>query len=259
MCGLVHCSYDENWQSDGVISKHVKNLAPYLQTWKVELTTTKPVAAFFQLHHKKARREVEVHLDGKSLTSANTIPRSSFGQNVHIQPTPRATSQKIDFPRRTSEAACWTWIGRYSRKATAQFTALPLIVVVHITASVIYRNHQGLAANFDWIPPPYTIIQSSGRHLAWIWPTITHFTLHCYRIDAWAIRCPWLTFVNALANSILGRFYTARTQRFASCSWPMVLRKLRNRWKWKGESWFHNRKVLFVGVVGIAEMWFCLV
>jgi len=39
-------------------------------------------------------------------------------------------------------------------------------------------------------------------------------TLHCtcYRIDTWAIRRPWLTFVNALANSILGRFYTAMTQ-----------------------------------------------
>jgi len=33
-----------------------------------------------------------------------------------------------------------------------------------------------------------------------------------YRIEARVIRRPWLTFVNALANSILGRFYTARTQ-----------------------------------------------
>jgi len=36
------------------------------------------------------------------------------------------------------------------------------------------------------------------------------FSLHCYRIDALAIRRPWFTFVNALANSILGRFYTAK-------------------------------------------------
>jgi len=41
----------------------------------------------------------------------------------------------------------------------------------------------------------------------------THFTLHCYRIDAWAIRRPWLTFVNAHANSILGRFCTARNSK----------------------------------------------
>ena len=86
-------------------------------------------------------------------------------------------------------------------------------------------------------------------------------TLHstCYRIDTWAIRRPWLTFVNTLAISILGRFHTARTQRFASWVWPMVLRKLVNRWKWKGEAWFHYTKVLFAGAVGIAEMWFYLV
>ena len=31
----------------------------------------------------------------------------------------------------------------------------------------------------------------------------THFTLHCYRIDAWAIRRPWLTFMkgHSLPNS----------------------------------------------------------
>ena len=89
--------------------------------------------------------------------------------------------------------------------------------------------------------------------------SLTHFKLHCYRIYARSIRRPWLTFVNALANSILGRFYTARTQKIAACAWPMVWRKLGNRWKWKGESWFHYTNVLFVGVVGIAEMWFYLV
>jgi len=36
--------------------------------------------------------------------------------------------------------------------------------------------------------------------------TITHFTLHCYRIDAWAVCRPCLTFVNALANSLWGVF-----------------------------------------------------
>jgi len=45
------------------------------------------------------------------------------------------------------------------------------------------------------------------------------------------------------------------TARFVSWVWPMVLRKLGNRWKWKGEAWFHYTKVLFVGVIGIADMW----
>jgi len=61
--------------------------------------------------------------------------------------------------------------------------------------------------------------QGTPPHHGFSW-SVTHFTLHCYRMDAWAIRRPWLTFVKALANSILGRFYTARTQRFASCAWP---------------------------------------
>ena len=46
------------------------------------------------------------------------------------------------------------------------------------------------------------------------------------------------------------------TRRFASCVWPTVLWKLGHRWKWKGESWFNYRKVLFVGAVGITETWF---
>jgi len=83
--------------------------------------------------------------------------------------------------------------------------------------------------------------------------------LHCYRIDAWAIRRPWLTFVNALTSSILELFALQGTRRFASCAWPTVLWRLGNRWKWKGESWFHYRKVLFVGVVEIIETWFYLV
>jgi len=89
--------------------------------------------------------------------------------------------------------------------------------------------------------------------------TFTHFALHL--LSDWRVSnsSPWLTVVNALANSILGRFHTSRTQRFTSWVWPMVRRKLGNRWKWKSESWFHYTKVLFVGVIGIAEMWFYLV
>jgi len=55
-----------------------------------------------------------------------------------------------------------------------------------------------------------------------------------------------------------GVFTLQGTRRFASCVWFMVLRKLGNRWKCKGESWFHYTKVLFVDVVGITKMWFYL-
>jgi len=70
-----------------------------------------------------------------------------------------------------------------------------------------------------WAPAPQpcvteAVVQSSWNFDCLAWQkSLTHFTLHCYRIDAWAIRRPWHTFVNALMNSILGRFYTARTQK----------------------------------------------
>jgi len=67
--------------------------------------------------------------------------------------------------------------------------------------------------------------------------------------------CRWLTIVNAQTRcwSVFG---LEGTQRLASCAWAMVMLKLGNRWKWKGECWFHYRNVLFVGAVGIAEAWF---
>jgi len=92
--------------------------------------------------------------------------------------------------------------------------------------------------------------------IGWHLPTL-HCT--CYRIDAWAIRRPWLVFVNTLRTRYWGVFTLQGLKRFAVWVWPMVLGKLGNRWKWKGEAWFHYTKVLSVRVVGIAEMWFYLV
>jgi len=42
-----------------------------------------------------------------------------------------------------------------------------------------------------------------------------------------------------------GVFTLQGTRRFPSCDWPMVWRKLGNRWKWRGGSWFHHRKVFW--------------
>jgi len=56
-----------------------------------------------------------------------------------------------------------------------------------------------------------------------------------------------------------GVFTLQGIRRFASCDSPIVLGEAGIGWKWKGENWFHYRKVLFIGVVGIAETWFYLV
>jgi len=125
--------------------------------------------------------------------------------------------------------------------------------------------------------------------------TITHFTLHCYGIrvglgipqitHAW----PWVSHRAAWAR--IYPFYPALLSDWLVSDSPplaylrertcelaigaflhckdskdllrvlglLVWRKLGNRWNWKGESWFYYTKVLFAGVVAIAEMWFYLV
>jgi len=66
-----------------------------------------------------------------------------------------------------------------------------------------YQLYTALLSDSRWIGNP-------TNHSS---PTVTHFTLHRCRIDAWAIRHSWVTFVNALVNSTLGRFYTARNSK----------------------------------------------
>ena len=65
-------------------------------------------------------------------------------------------------------------------------------------------------------PPFSTWLASSPNHQkSWLessWLTYPLYT--ALLLDwRWAIRHPWLTFVNAVANSILGRFYTARNSK----------------------------------------------
>ena len=97
----------------------------------------------------------------------------------------------------------------------------------------------------------------------WAWVRFTHFTLHCYRIrirltHEWFVTLAYLC--ECTCELDIGVFlHCKKLKKFASYTWPMVLWKLGNRWKWKGESWFHDGKVLFVGVVGIAITWFHLV
>ena len=56
----------------------------------------------------------------------------------------------------------------------------------------------------------------------------------------------------------IGAFY-CKDSKICFVRLAYGIAKAGNGWKWKGESWFHYRKVLCVGVGGIAETWFYLV
>jgi len=59
---------DGDWQVvEGALTKDIATLRKYLQTWKLKLSTTKTVSAVFHLNNKKAKRELKVNFNNKTL------------------------------------------------------------------------------------------------------------------------------------------------------------------------------------------------
>ena len=51
---------DGDWQAvDGALSKGMATASEYLQTWKLNLSTTQTVSAVFHLNNKEAKRELK--------------------------------------------------------------------------------------------------------------------------------------------------------------------------------------------------------
>jgi len=59
---------DGDWQAvDGALSKDMATLGEYLQTWKLTLSTTKPVSAVFHLNNKETKREMKFNFNNETL------------------------------------------------------------------------------------------------------------------------------------------------------------------------------------------------
>ena len=92
-----------------------------------------------------------------------------------------------------------------------------------------------------FVPPwPYELMIDGGVAQwpeLWELESVTHFTLHCY----WRVSgsSPLAYLRERICELDIGAFLHCKDWRFASCAWPMVLRKPGNRWKWKDECWFH--------------------
>ena len=72
--------------------------------------------AVFHLNNKEAKRELEVNDNNETLPFFSEpigLPRSNVGQDTHVSPTPRDTSQ-VDITPCALEAACWLWLGCWS-------------------------------------------------------------------------------------------------------------------------------------------------
>ena len=59
---------DRNCQAvEGALSTDMATLGEYTQTWKLKLSTTKTVSAVFHLNNKKAKRDLKVNFNNKTL------------------------------------------------------------------------------------------------------------------------------------------------------------------------------------------------
>jgi len=52
---------------EGALSKDIATLGEYLQTLKLNLSTTKTVSAVFHLNNKEAKRELKVNSNNETL------------------------------------------------------------------------------------------------------------------------------------------------------------------------------------------------
>ena len=59
---------DGDWQAvEGVLSKDMVTVGEYIQTWKINLSSTKTVPAVFHLNIKEAKRELKVNFNNEIL------------------------------------------------------------------------------------------------------------------------------------------------------------------------------------------------
>jgi len=90
---------DGDWQAvEGVLSKGIATTDEHLQTWKLNLKTTKTVSAVFHLNNRKLNMSQNPTTTKPcfSAPNPNTVPRSNVRQIAQVSPTPRVTSQEVD-------------------------------------------------------------------------------------------------------------------------------------------------------------------
>ena len=179
---------DGDWLAvERVLSKDMATLGEYIQSWKLKLSTTNTVSAAFHHNNKKAKHELKVKYNNKTLLFCSEPKYLSIvGQVAHVSPTPWVTSQVADIWLRAPEAFCWLRLGcwgnnsancRPGRGALNRRVLRPCLLP---QCSHLPRRpcQQQRLANCDRMLAPYTSEQPSNprRH-----PTCWTFAMdpHC--------------------------------------------------------------------------------
>jgi len=163
---------DGDWQAvEGVLSKDMVTVGEYIQTWKINLSSTKTVPAVFHLNIKEAKRELKVNFNNEILPFCSepkylgvTLDRS-LTYRQHLESLRKKLTSRIAL------LACWLRLGYWSNNSADSHPS-PGAFIHRVLCSCLiphplYRpRHQRRLANCDWMTASYISGQPSNprRH-----------------------------------------------------------------------------------------------
>ena len=84
---IMHTS--NSWREiEEVLSQDLATLSDYLRKWRLKLNESKTVSAAFHLNNREAKRELNIKINGRSLTQKESPTYLGVRQNAHVPPTP---------------------------------------------------------------------------------------------------------------------------------------------------------------------------
>jgi len=97
-----------------VLSKDMATLGEYLQTWKLQLSTTKTVSAAFHLNNKGAKRELKVNYNNGILSFCpepkypGVTSDRSLTYRRHLESIRKKLTSRLPLLGRLASLGCWS-------------------------------------------------------------------------------------------------------------------------------------------------------
>ena len=143
--------HDGDWQwVEGVLSKDMATISEYLQTWKLNFSTTKTVSAAFHLN-KEAKRELNVK-NNETLPFCSepkylgVMLDRSLTYRRHLESLRKTLTSRVALLRRLAGPS----LGALNRRG------LRACLVPQCSYPPYWPHHQQRRANSDWMPASYT-------------------------------------------------------------------------------------------------------
>jgi len=150
-----------------VLSKDMATLGEYLQTWKLQLSTTKTVSAAFHLNNKGAKRELKVNYNNGILSFCpepkypGVTSDRSLTYRRHLESIRKKLTSRLPLLGRLASLGCWSNKVASSHPIPGELNRriLRSCLVLQCSYPPHWPRHQQRLANYDWMPASYTSAQ----------------------------------------------------------------------------------------------------